>query len=331
MGVACSACWIAFACCRLPASSHVEGDDVLPPEDPHSAHLPPRAQNIVRQGRVEKLKHHESLRGPDAGIAGDKPRVFRASQDREAPRTRSSPVLLRDRGAKRGEIDPVRSSADPTADADRNHQYCEAGEDWPNDHSRRFLLCSPSGPGQMNEVVVPTSAPQAPPQSTLRRRVTVAASVVMGAAVPLACFRPIVGVSDTFADASPCLADPAHAQRAPCSGGGSVRDLVPVGPPGAPAPALAGGGALLILAAVVSTAASQDPGASAIIAVLAISAPIILVVALLHADVSPPALALAFLVTSAGFLLRADAVFLRDWGLPTASTLTDRQAQRSAI
>ena len=26
-------------------------------------------------------------------------------------------------------------------------------------------------------------------------------------------------------------------------------------------------------------------------------------------------------VTSAGFLLRADAVFLRDWGLPTASTL----------
>ncbi len=143
----------------------------------------------------------------------------------------------------------------------------------------------------------------------------------MGAAVPLACFRPIVGVSDTFAT-------PEHAWRillmpSVLLAAAAVLYAVffPSAHPGHLPPALAGGGALLILAAVVSTAASQDPAASAIIAVLAISAPIILVVALLHADVSPRALALGFLVTSAGFLLRADAVFLRDWGLPTASTL----------
>ena len=173
----------------------------------------------------------------------------------------------------------------------------------------------------MNEVVVPTSAPEAPPQTTLRRRVTVAASVVMGAAVPVACFRPIVGVSDTFAT-------PEHAWRILlmpsvllAAAAVLFAVLIPSARPGRLPPALAGGGALLILAAVVSTAASQDPGASAIIAVLAISAPIILVVALLHADVSPPALGLAFLVTSTLFLLRADVVFLRHWGLPTASTL----------
>jgi hypothetical protein len=84
---------------------------------------------------------------------------------------------------------------------------------------------------------------------------------------------------------------------------------------------LAGGGALLILAAVVSTAASQDPGASAILAVLGVITPVVLVVALLRADVSMRALALSFLGVIAAFLLRADYVFLRAWGLPTPSTL----------
>ena len=103
----------------------------------------------------------------------------------------------------------------------------------------------------MNEVVVPTSAPEAPPQTTLRRRVTVAASVVMGAAVPLACFRPIVGVSDTFAT-------PAHVWRILlmpsvllAAAAVLFAILFPSAHPGRLPPALAGGGAVLILAAVV--------------------------------------------------------------------------------
>ena len=95
-------------------------------------------------------------------------------------------------------------------------------------------------------------------------------------------------------------------------------------------PAISAGGVVLLLGGLVSILDSPDPVASAVIAVVAITAPALLLVALLHARLDPSWMAVGLLVSASVLLLRADTVFLRDWGFPTTAKLFAAKYQNVA-
>ena len=76
--------------------------------------------------------------------------------------------------------------------------------------------------------------------------------------------------------------------------------------------------------------ASEDPARSSILVALAISAPVLMFVGLVHSRLSPRWLAAGFLLALSVMLLRADAVFLRDWGLPGPAQLSAAKYQSVA-
>lgn len=81
------------------------------------------------------------------------------------------------------------------------------------------------------------------------------------------------------------------------------------------------GALLLLTGAGLSVLASDNPERSATLVVLAISAPIGLFLGVYHARLDHRYLLGGFLAATALMLLRADAIFLRDWGLPTGGKL----------
>jgi O-antigen ligase len=93
---------------------------------------------------------------------------------------------------------------------------------------------------------------------------------------------------------------------------------------------VAAGGLLLIAGALASIGGSADPDQTAMIALLAVSSPALLLLALVHSRLDPPALAAGFLSAVTLFLLRADLVFLRDWGFPTPAKLFAAKYQNVA-
>jgi O-antigen ligase len=86
-------------------------------------------------------------------------------------------------------------------------------------------------------------------------------------------------------------------------------------------PEVAGGGSLLLLGAAVSVFGSGDPQLSALTMVLAVSAPAAVLFAIARADLPWRVVVGAFLAVSCALLLRADVIFLLDWGVPTTGDL----------
>lgn len=105
---------------------------------------------------------------------------------------------------------------------------------------------------------------------------------------------------------------------------------LPVGRPAPNPHGLAAGAALLLLAGFVSIVGSDDPERSAVLGVLAISAPLLLYVGLTNARVPAGWLAAGFLVATSLMLLRADAVFVGDWGFPSTADLAAAKDQSVA-
>ena len=95
-------------------------------------------------------------------------------------------------------------------------------------------------------------------------------------------------------------------------------------------PGVAAGGLILMAGALVSIGGSADPDRTAVIALLAVSSPALLLLALVNSRLDPRALAAGFLAALTILLLRADMVFLRDWGFPTPAKLLAAKYQNVA-
>lgn len=78
---------------------------------------------------------------------------------------------------------------------------------------------------------------------------------------------------------------------------------------------------LLLAAGLLSLTSSGDPGRSALLFSVTIVAPLALLWTLRRSDVSPTALCGAFVATVCLLLVRADFVFVRDFGLPSGGSL----------
>jgi O-antigen ligase len=100
-------------------------------------------------------------------------------------------------------------------------------------------------------------------------------------------------------------------------------------PPALPR-SLVAGAALLLAGGCVSVLGSDAPQDSATLVVLAISAPMLLFVGLIHARLDSRWIAVGFLAAVTVMLLRADAVFFRDWGLPSVADLEAAKYQNVA-
>lgn len=86
-------------------------------------------------------------------------------------------------------------------------------------------------------------------------------------------------------------------------------------------PALLAGAALLLTGAALSLLGSDDPTSSALLTVVAVSAPMALFASLLYADIPLRIAAGAFVVVTCVLMLRADAVFVQTWGFPTLESI----------
>lgn len=106
--------------------------------------------------------------------------------------------------------------------------------------------------------------------------------------------------------------------------------LLPLGGSPAGTRMLAAGAGMLLVGGFASVLGSDDPARSSILVVLAISAPVLMFVGLVHSRLSPRWLAAGFLLALAVMLVRADAVFLRDWGLPGPAELNAAKYQSVA-
>ena len=148
-----------------------------------------------------------------------------------------------------------------------------------------------------------------------------AAACLLGAAVPLSGFNPLNNAGDQLnvdATAWHVIAMPATLIGLAALGAGLLWRARP-GPP--PSRWLVLGAALLVLGAglsLIHAGQGKDTFAQIVTAVLA---PVALFAGLRRADLPPRAAGLAFAVTAAALLLRADMVFFAQKGFPTGTHL----------
>lgn len=86
--------------------------------------------------------------------------------------------------------------------------------------------------------------------------------------------------------------------------------------------------ALLVLGGVLSLGASPERTDSLVLLIQGVLAPVVFAVALLKSNLPRTVLCAAFLAATAAFLLRADAVFLLQNGLPSPDTLFEAKFRR---
>ena len=163
-----------------------------------------------------------------------------------------------------------------------------------------------------------------------RARVSAALGVAIGAGVALAGFPPFSNANTVLGlEERPWIVVAMPALLIACTA--LCAALVAPARRQLPGARLfAAGSLLLLVGAVVSILGSGDPSRSGTLVVLAISAPVLLFVGLVHTRLSPRWLAAGFLLGLAVMLIRADAVFIREWGLPGPAQLQAAKYQSIA-